>query len=349
MVSGFGRSRPTIATSPAATVFWSIEPSTFAHRSRPVSQSVAVRTSRLALGAALVTVVLWASAFVGIRAAAAELSAGSLALGRLTVGTIALGILVALRGWVRPSNRDLALIIASGLLWFGFYNVALNEAERNVDAGTAAMLVGMGPIFIAILAGLFLGEGLPARLLAGLAVAFVGVVVIGVATSAAPVPGANPTLGVVLCIASAIAYAIGVTLQKPAVSNVAPHQLVWISCAVGAVACLPFAPVLVAELSTASPSTIGWMVYLGLFPTSIAFTTWAYALRHTPAGRLGATTYLVPPLVILMGWRLLGEVPPPAVIAGGALCIGGVLVSRSTRMRFRFGARAVPEGGRLAD
>jgi drug/metabolite transporter (DMT)-like permease len=285
--------------------------------------------SNLAIAAALVTVVLWASAFVGIRAAAAELSAGALAFGRLAIGTIALGIVVLLRGWVRPSNRDLALIVASGVLWFGFYTVSLNEAERNVDAGTASMIVGLGPIFIALLAGVYLGEGLPARLIAGLSVAFVGVVVIGVATAADPLPGANPTLGVVLCVAAAIAYAIGVTLQKPAVAAVAPHQLVFIGCAVGALACLPFAPSLASELGSASPSTIGWMVYLGLFPTSVAFTTWAYALRRTPAGRLGATTYLVPPIVIVLGWQILGEVPTLAVIGGGGLCIVGVIVARS--------------------
>ena len=53
-------------------------------------------TEQLALGAALVTIVLWASAFVGIRAASVDLSAGALALGRLLVGSIALGIVVAI-------------------------------------------------------------------------------------------------------------------------------------------------------------------------------------------------------------------------------------------------------------
>ena len=83
---------------------------------------------RRAIAAALVTVVLWASAFVGIRAASIDLSAGSLALGRLAVGAVSLGVLVLSRGLVRPSRRDLALVVASGLLWFAFYNVALNTA-----------------------------------------------------------------------------------------------------------------------------------------------------------------------------------------------------------------------------
>ena len=70
------------------------------------------------------------------------------------------------------------------------------------------------------------------------------------------------------------------------------------------------------------------MVYLGLFPTAIGFTTWAYALNRTNAGRLGSTTYLVPPIVIVMSLFILNEVPPLLSIAGGAL-FPGVIVARS--------------------
>jgi drug/metabolite transporter (DMT)-like permease len=296
-----------------------------------VVQPVAARPAvdRLALAAALVTVVLWASAFVGIRAAAVDLTAGPLALGRLVVGAIALGVLVLARGPVRPSRRDLVLILASGVLWFAFYNVALNEAERNVDAGTAAMLTNVGPILIAVFAGLFLGEGFPPRLVAGLVVAFAGAVVIGVASASAPVEGGNAQLGVVLCLAAAVAYAVGVTLQKPALAAVPAAQVTAMACATGAIVCLPFAGPLLGELGTAAPESIAWMVYLGLFPTAIGFTTWAFALNRSSAGRLGATTYLVPPIAIVLGALMLGEVPAPLAIAGGALCIAGVIVARS--------------------
>ena len=101
------------------------------------------------------------------------------------------------------------------------------------------------------------------------------------------------------------------------------------ACLTGAIACLPFVPALVDELGAAQPVSIGWMVYLGLFPTAIGFTTWAYALSRSSAGRLGSMTYLVPPVVIAMAWLVLGEVPPALAIAGGALCIVGVIVARS--------------------
>ena len=52
------------------------------------------------------------------------------------------------------------------------------------------------------------------------------------------------------------------------------------------------------------------------------------ALAQTTAGRMGSTTYLVPPLAIVMGWAILGETPPALALAGGALCLTGVVVAR---------------------
>jgi drug/metabolite transporter (DMT)-like permease len=162
---------------------------------------VAVRPARreslLALGAALVTVALWASAFVGIRSAGHEFSPGALALGRLLIGSLALGALVLIRREALPARRDLPAIALCGVLWFGVYNVVLNEAERRVDAGTASMLVNVGPIFVALLAGLLLDEGFPRGLFAGIAVAFAGVVVIALATSE---QGIAAGWGSVLCV-----------------------------------------------------------------------------------------------------------------------------------------------------
>ncbi|MGZ4399147.1 MAG: EamA family transporter, partial [Gaiellaceae bacterium] len=114
-----------------------------------------------ALSAGLVTVTLWASAFVGIRSAGHAFSPGGLALGRLVVSSTVLSGIAVVRREALPSRRDLAGIAAYGLLWLGVYSVVLNEAERRVDAGTAAMLVNTGPILIAVLAGLLLHEGFP--------------------------------------------------------------------------------------------------------------------------------------------------------------------------------------------
>jgi drug/metabolite transporter (DMT)-like permease len=279
----------------------------------------------VALLAALVTVVLWASAFVGIRAAGEDLSPGALSLARISLASAILGGFVLARRDRLPGRTDLPLLLVIGVCWFGLYNLALNEAEQRIDAGTASMLVNVGPILIAALAGILLREGFPRMLVVGCGIAFGGVVVIGLATSER---GVAAGWGTVLCVLAAAAYAVAVVAQKPLLSRVPALSLTWLACTIGAVVCLPFAPQLVDELGKAPASSIAWVVYLGVFPTSIGFMTWAYALSRTSAGRMGATTYLVPPIAILIAWGLLDETPLLLALAGGALCLVGVVISR---------------------
>jgi drug/metabolite transporter (DMT)-like permease len=298
----------------------------------PVAPAVA-RPARdvSALVAMAVTVAAWASAFVAIRWVGRSFRPGPLALGRLVVGAAVLGGLLLARrnrsptAWVRPTWREWRLLALCGLAWFATYNVALNAAERRVDAGTSAMLVNVGPVLLALLAGALLGEGFPRWLLAGAAVAFAGAILVGAASAhAAPADGA----GVFLCLLAAVGYAVGVLAQKPVLRRLPALQVTWLACCAGAVCCLPAAPQLIHDVAHAGAGPLGGLLYLGLVPTSLAFSTWAYALARMDAGRLGISTYLVPPLTVLGAWPLLDEVPPPLALAGGVLCLAGVALSR---------------------
>ena len=210
---------------------------------------------------------------------------------------MALGVVLLMRGWSAPRPRDWPSLVAIGVLWFGLYNVALNAGERRVDAGTAAMLIQLSPVLVAVLAAVFLKERATPALGVGLLVAFAGVALIATATSG---HGDRDPLGVLLCLVSAAAYAVSLILQKPLVSRISAVEVTWIACTVGAVACLPFAGALVRDTAAASPSDIAWVVYLGAFPTAIAFSTYAFALTHMSAGNLSVTTYLVPPITVLI-------------------------------------------------
>ena len=223
-----------------------------------------------AAGAAAVTVVLWASAFVAIRSAGGHFAPGALALGRLLVASLALGVVWLLSGGGWPTRAAWPGILGSGLLWFGLYMVTLNWGERDVNAGTAAMLVNIGPILLALLGGWLLHEGFPRRLAAGMAVSFGGVLVVGISESDG---GRASVSGVVLCLVAAVCYAAGVVCQKVALRHASAVQVTAFGCFTGTAACLP--------------------------------------------------------LVIIMSWLILGQVPRWLAVAGGALCLAGVAVSRS--------------------
>ncbi len=298
----------------------------------------------LPLAAVGCTLVFWASAFVAIRHLAHDFSPGALSLGRTLVGALCLGVVALARGIPRPTGRELVSIVVIGVLWFGLYNVALNAGERRVDAGTAAMLIQVSPVLIALLAAVFLDERFTVHLGVGLTLAFAGVALI--AFSISPGGGHSDVIGVLLCLVSAVAYSISLILQKPLMARLPAVHVTWLACTVGAISCLPFAGDLVRQTADAPASSVWWLVYLGVFPTAIAFTTYAFALRHMSASSLGVTTYLVPPITIVMGVIFLSEAPPTMAYAGGVLALVGVAVARR-KPRSRTTDHAPPEAAAL--
>lgn len=280
----------------------------------------------LVLVAVAVTVLAWASAFIVIRGVGTDFTPGSLTLLRLGVGAAVLAIGLFGRPWVKPSPREWLLIIGCGVMWFGVYNVALNTAEQTLDGGTTAMIVNFAPILIALGAGVFLREGIPKWLAIGAGVAFIGVLLIGFGTSADSAAGSGT--GVIWALVAALTYSVGVLLQKPALRTVPAAQVTWLACAIGVVTALPFTGELIVDLRDASSASILGVVYLGVVPTALAFSTWGYALTKMPAGQLIVSSYLVPPAAIVLGLLFLGEVPTLIAVVGGAVCLFGVALSR---------------------
>jgi drug/metabolite transporter (DMT)-like permease len=285
-----------------------------------------------------VTLLLWASAFVAIRHLGHDVTPGALSLGRLLVAALILSVLLLRAPRSRMTGREVVLLVVCGTAWFGIYNIALNDSERRIDAATAAMLVQVGPIVVALLAAVFLGERLTGWLLAGIAVAFAGVVVIGMAMRGG---GGSDVSGVLLALVAAVTYAVGVLTQKVLLRRLSGLEVVCYACWIGVLVCMPWCGDLVTLVRDGSRADLAWIGYLGLAPTALAFSLWAYALRHTDAGKQAITTFLVPVLTTVMAWALLDEVPPALAFVGGVLCIAGVALTRR-RSRPRSAVRSAP-------
>lgn len=279
--------------------------------------------------AVVAVLLLWASAFIAIRAVGDTFDPGALAFGRLAVGSLALGLFALRYRRPLPRGKSLAMVAVYGVLWFAGYTVVLNAAERHLDAGTAAMLVNVAPILVAVAAGLFLGEGFPRQLLIGIAIAFGGVAVIAFGG----IGGHSDGLGIALGLLTAVLYAAGVLSQKVALRTVDAVSATWIGCLIGTIVLLPFLPQTVQQVSHASAGAILAVVYLGIFPTAVAFTLWAFALSRSSAGSLTSTTLAVPAIVVLMSLLFLGEAPTVLALIGGAVALFGVFVSRARRRR----------------
>ena len=129
-------------------------------------------------------------------------------------------------------------------------------------------------------------------------------------------------------------YTAAVIIEKPVLARVSAIAVTWAACVTGSFtrACRSCRGSSTTCAGALASSTL-LVVYLGVGPTAIAFTTWAYALSRSTMARQGATTYLVPPLVIALSWLTLGEVPGIVAVLGGALCLAGVAVTRRRARR----------------
>jgi drug/metabolite transporter (DMT)-like permease len=282
---------------------------------------------------------LWSSAFAGIRAGLRISPAGlpgqdgygpgELALLRFGTASAALaGYALATRMRL-PEWRDLPRICLAGFLGISVYHVALNFGELTVQAGAASLLIAAGPVFTALLSSLFLGERLTRAGWGGILIAFAGVALIALSSGG----GLHFTPGALLILLSAAVAAVFSILSKRSFRRHSALEFTCYSIWAGTLPMLVFLPGLIHRLPQAAPSATAAVVYLGIFPAAIAYVLWNVALSRMPASLLSSFLYLSPVLATFIAWMWLGEVPSPLTVLGGAVAIVGVIVVQTRGYR----------------
>ncbi len=268
------------------------------------------------------TVFFWASSYAAIRAGLEAYGPGQVALFRLLVASLALAVYAFAARMRLPDKGDLPAVALSGFLAFAVYHAALNYGETTVGAGAASILIGTAPIFTALWATLFLGERLRPLGWAGMAASFAGAALISVdeGRGLALDPGAG------LILLSAVCVSVYFVLQKPYLQKYGALAFTTYAIWAGTLMSLPFLPGLVSQAARAPAGTTLAMTYLGLFPTALAYATYAYAFSRMPAARAVSFLYVIPVAAYLVAWAWLGEVPSPLSVFGGAVALSGVFI-----------------------
>jgi len=275
---------------------------------------------------------LWASAFAGIRAGLRLTVAGGLGsdgygpgeLALLRFGTASTVLaLYALATRMRPPDRtDLPRIGLAGFLGISVYHLALNFGEVTVHAGAASLLISAGPVFTALLSTLFLHERLTGVGWGGILLALAGVALIALSGGRGP----HFTPGALLILLAAAAAATFSILSKQSLRRYGALEFTSYAIWVGTLPLFIYLPGLLRQLRLAAPSATAAVIYLGIFPGAIAYLLWNYSLSRMPASLLSSFLYLSPVIACFIAWVWLGEIPAGLTILGGVIAILGVIL-----------------------
>lgn len=272
--------------------------------------------------AALVTVVLWSSAFAGIRVGLEGYSPGHLTLVRFLAASIGFVLYAAVARLRLPPIREWSRFALAGLFGVTIYHTALNWGQTTVPAGIASVIIGTAPVFASILSHWFYGERLTSRRWAGFGLSLLGIGIMGLGGE----PGSGFLFGVASVSLAAVCGAAHFVIMKGLVDRYHPVHAMAVATWMGTLPLLVFAPGLAAAVRQAPLESTLAGIYIGLFPAGIAYAAWAIALARLPVSRASAFMYLVPPLAAGWGWLWANEVPTWRGIVGGLVALAGVAV-----------------------
>ncbi|MEX2534823.1 MAG: DMT family transporter [Trueperaceae bacterium] len=274
-------------------------------------------------------VVLWASAFPVIKVGLEGLGVLHLTLLRHLVASLCFAPFLALtRQRLFPEKRDVLPFMLLGAVGIGLYHTALNAGELRVSAGATSLIIGAAPALTAVLARIFLNDRLPVLGWIGSLVSFAGIALIVVGDSAAV--GFDPYALFVLV--SALAAAIYFVWQKPFYTRYRASEVTAFATWGGTLPLLAFLPGLGGDVADAGSGVLA-AVYLGVFPSAVAYSLLAFALARTPVTVVSAYLYAVPVFALLFSWALLGEVPTLVTLIGGAIAITGIVLVNIVKVR----------------
>ena len=303
----------------------------------PPRRALSPQVSTRAHLSLLVVVVIWAGSFSVIKALLDDdVSASDIALLRYAIAAPGFAyILWRARGLPGLTRGDAVRVLAAGLLIVVGYHLFLNIGEQHTTSGIAALVVALAPAMTLILAAILGLDRIRLRHVVGLAIAFVGVAIV-VAFGSGNDLSFESAKGPLIVIGAPLAFALYNVILKPLLGR---HDLLALTAAtslVGIVGLVPFVRgSTVDTVVDASAAEAALLLYLGLLATLLGYILWNVGLRGLGPTRAVSYTYAISPLAVVIGAIVLDETVTPWLVLGGALVIGGIVLTQRASVQRR--------------
>lgn len=225
-------------------------------------------------------------------------------------------------------------------LYLGFFGVAVNQicftvGLRYTSVEHSAVIVGMGPIYILVLAVLMRLERWTWRKACGMLVSLIGVTLM--ARETGMTPHSTTLLGDFITLCGSLSFAIYAVLAKRVARSYDALTMTAYNHFAGALLALPIAVHQALRFGSAQHlRAVGWQAwlataYMAVFGSAIAYLFYFWLLRYLPASKVSAFTYLLPVLGTVLAIWWLGEQASWGEFAGGTLALAGVYWIESGR------------------
>jgi drug/metabolite transporter (DMT)-like permease len=251
----------------------------------------------------------------------------------LLSGAVFVLLLAFTPGLKLPPRSEWRRVLLLGLLAGPVNQLLFFYGLARTSAAHGALMYAMTPLGVYV-TSLLRGHERPSRrAAAGIATAFVGVVVLLLGRGLASAQGS--LVGDLLILAAVVAWVLYTTEGRPFAASHGPLRATAWSMVAAMLLMLPLAPFVMRPMETlnASLTAQGCVLYLGLLTSVVAYLIWYYALSKVPASKVAIFSNLQPAATAVAAWALLGEALHWALAVGGVLVIAGVRLTQGASVQ----------------
>lgn len=272
-----------------------------------------------------VSILSWGSSFVAMKIALNGLNPFELASYRFTVASLTLIPIALFSNFKWPTWHDFKFILALAILGVYVYHLTLNYAMLHFSPNSVSFIANASPIFTTLIAIVFLKEKVKPLGWIGFILSLAGVY--GITYS--ETESGSPLDSIVLVLVP-ILWGLFFVLQKPLLKRLRPIEIMSYSLWIGTVLFLFTSTGFLGRLQQIPQKTHAAAIYLGVFPTAIAYLSWSIVLSKIPVSRASSFSYLVPLVTMVVSLFIIHEKPTVALIVGGSLVLLGVYLVNSS-------------------